>query len=47
MMAVPKPGERAPEFALFVRSGDPVRLSAALQEGPVVLLTYPNAWGRG
>ena len=35
-MAMPDPGERAPDFALFVRYGDQVRLSAALEKGPVV-----------
>ncbi|HYY87631.1 MAG TPA: hypothetical protein VFA49_02450 [Chloroflexota bacterium] len=34
------PGDTAPEFELPVRGKESVRLSNALQNGPVVLLTY-------
>ena len=34
------PGETAPDFELPVRGKESVRLSNALQNGPVVLLTY-------
>jgi peroxiredoxin len=34
------PGDSAPEFELPVRGKESVRLSNALQNGPVVLLTY-------
>ena len=33
-------GDTAPDFELPVRGKEAVRLSAALQKGPVVLLTY-------
>jgi peroxiredoxin len=33
-------GDTAPDFELPVRGKETVRLSAALQTGPVVLLTY-------
>jgi peroxiredoxin len=33
-------GETAPDFELPVRGKDTVRLSEALNNGPVVLLTY-------
>jgi peroxiredoxin len=33
-------GDTAPEFELPVRGKETVRLSTALQTGPVVLLTY-------
>jgi thioredoxin-dependent peroxiredoxin len=33
-------GDTAPDFELPVRGKETVRLSAALQKGPVVLLTY-------
>jgi peroxiredoxin len=39
-MAIPNPGERAPDFTLPVRARETVTLSAALARGPVVLLTY-------
>ena len=34
------PGDAAPDFELPVRGKETVRLSTALQNGPVVLLTY-------
>jgi peroxiredoxin len=34
------PGDKAPDFELPVRGKETVRLSTALQQGPVVLLTY-------
>lgn len=34
------PGDKAPDFELPVRRGETVKLSEALQRGPVVLLTY-------
>jgi len=34
------PGDRAPDFELPVRGRDTLRLQTALQNGPVVLLTY-------
>ena len=33
-------GDKAPDFELPVRGKETVRLSSALQNGPVVLLTY-------
>ena len=33
-------GDKAPDFELPVRGRETVRLSSALQNGPVVLLTY-------
>ena len=33
-------GESAPDFELPVRGKETVRLSTALERGPVVLLTY-------
>jgi peroxiredoxin len=33
-------GDAAPDFELPVRGKETVRLSTALQNGPVVLLTY-------
>jgi peroxiredoxin len=33
-------GDTAPEFELPVRGKDTLRLSTALQNGPVVLLSY-------
>jgi peroxiredoxin len=33
-------GDTAPDFELPVRGKETVRLSTALQSGPVVLLTY-------
>jgi peroxiredoxin len=33
-------GDQAPDFELPVRGKETVRLSTALQQGPVVLLTY-------
>ena len=33
-------GDTAPDFELPVRGKETVRLSTALQNGPVVLLTY-------
>ncbi|MBV9170661.1 MAG: redoxin domain-containing protein [Chloroflexi bacterium] len=35
-----KRGDKAPDFELPVRGKETVRLSDALQRGPVVLLTY-------
>lgn len=43
----PEPGDRAPDFELPVRAGETVRLSTALQKGPVVLLTYVFDFSRG
>ena len=37
---VVKAGDTAPDFELPVRGKETVRLSAALQKGPIVLLTY-------
>jgi peroxiredoxin len=34
------PGDTVPDFELPVRGKETVRLSAALERGPVVLLTY-------
>lgn len=34
------PGNKAPDFELPVRGKETVRLSEALRNGPVVLLTY-------
>jgi peroxiredoxin len=34
------PGDTAPDFELPVRGKDTMRLSTALANGPVVLLTY-------
>jgi peroxiredoxin len=39
-MAKLEVGDSAPEFELPVRGKETVRLSTALQAGPVVLLTY-------
>jgi peroxiredoxin len=39
-MAKVEVGDTAPEFELPVRGKETVRLSTALQGGPVVLLTY-------
>ena len=39
-MANLAPGDTAPEFELPVRGKETVKLSTALQSGPVVLLTY-------
>jgi peroxiredoxin len=39
-MANLAPGDTAPDFELAVRGKETVRLSTALQNGPVVLLTY-------
>jgi peroxiredoxin Q/BCP len=33
-------GDTAPDFELPVRTGETVRLSTALEKGPVILLTY-------
>jgi peroxiredoxin len=33
-------GDKAPDFELPVRGRETVRLSTALERGPVVLLTY-------
>ena len=37
-------GDRAPDFALPAASGETVRLSRLLTEGPVVLTFYRGAW---
>jgi peroxiredoxin len=37
-------GERAPDFTLPNAFGEPVRLYAALEQGPVVLTFYRGAW---
>jgi peroxiredoxin len=34
------PGDQAPDFELPIRGTEKVRLSEALQRGPVVLLPY-------
>ena len=39
-MATYVPGDKAPDFELPVRGKETVRLSEALRDGPVVLLTY-------
>ena len=39
-MAALRPGDKAPDFELPIRSKEAVTLSAALRDGPVVLLTY-------
>ena len=39
-MANLAPGDSAPDFELALRGKETVRLSTALQNGPVVLLTY-------
>ncbi len=39
-MAKLEVGDTAPDFELAVRGKDTVRLSTALRNGPVVLLTY-------
>jgi peroxiredoxin len=39
-----KEGEMAPDFALPGATGDTVRLSALLQQGPVVLAWYRGGW---
>jgi peroxiredoxin len=46
-MAQLVPGDRAPDFELPVRAGETVKLSTALQKGPVVLLTYVFDFSRG
>lgn len=40
-------GEKAPDFALPSGSGETVRLSEALQKGPVVLVWYHLAFTPG
>jgi peroxiredoxin len=35
-----KPGDTAPDFELPVNNRETVRLSSALEQGPVVLLAY-------
>lgn len=37
-------GQKAPDFVLPDASGRPVRLSALLQKGPVILTFYRGAW---
>jgi peroxiredoxin len=39
-MATLTSGDKAPDFELPVRGRETVRLSTALERGPVVLLTY-------
>ena len=39
-IATLSPGDIAPDFVLPVRGKETVRLSDALRDGPVVLLTY-------
>ena len=34
------PGDKAPDFELPIRGQERLRLSDALRDGPVVLLTY-------
>jgi peroxiredoxin len=41
------PGEKAPDFELPVRANETVRLSSALEQGPVVLLAYVLDFSRG
>jgi peroxiredoxin len=40
----PQVGDQAPDFELRDAVGDPVRLSALLSQGPVVLIFYRGAW---
>src|SRR5579859_1376501 len=42
-----KIGDKAPDFELIDDSGTPRKLSALLEEGPVVLFFYPAAMTRG
>ncbi len=39
-MATYGPGDEAPDFELWMRPKETMKLSDALQQGPVVLLTY-------
>lgn len=39
-MSMLGPGDTAPDFTLPIRAKETFTLSAALREGPVVLLTY-------
>ncbi len=41
------PGDQAPDFELPDQDGNPVRLSEAVQNGPVVLFWYPIASSGG
>ncbi|MBO0852474.1 MAG: peroxiredoxin [Nocardia sp.] len=40
-------GDKAPDFELSDQNGEPVRLSAQLEKGPVVLFFYPAALSPG
>jgi peroxiredoxin len=40
-------GDTVPDFELPVRGKESAKLSAALQNGPVVLLTYILDWSPG
>ncbi len=42
-----KPGDRAPDFELPDETGTPRKLSALLEDGPVVLFFYPIALSSG
>ena len=44
---MPDVGEKAPDFELPVRRNESVRLSEALRQGPVVLLTYVHDFSPG
>jgi hypothetical protein len=44
MDRVPKVGDRAPDFTLPDRSGQPVSLASLLARGPVVLSFYRGRW---
>jgi peroxiredoxin len=46
-MAKLEVGDTAPDFDLPVRGKETVKLSTALQNGPVVLLTYILDWSPG
>ena len=46
-MAKLEVGDTAPDFELPVRGKETVKLSTALQNGPVVLLTYILDWSPG
>ena len=42
-----QPGDPAPQFEAVDQSGETVRLSTLVEDGPVVLFFYPKAMTRG
>ena len=42
-----KPGDQAPDFTLPSTEGEPIALSRALAQGPVVLFFFPKAFTSG